>query len=199
MKYLNVAMLLIIGGLSLECGGLAPLWPVSDMLQLVAQPSQFDKLKHIEQLKLETTYDSASDKTTVRLPPVKISGERAQYQSLHMSPFFTYPGKTPVRPSIIDFELQTVVKGRLRTDLYVLFIIDGEKVFMSSSRWAIKRPIPGRVWMGERLIFRMPYETLLKLAAAKKVEITMDAVRFDIGPSQHQSIQDFLAEINKIH
>src|ERR1044071_7038778 len=151
MKYLNVAILLVIGSVSLERGSLEPL--LCDMPQLVAESPRIDKLKHLEHLKLETTYDGASDKTTVRLPPVKLSGERAQYHSLHMSPSFSYPGKTPARPSIIDFELQTVVKGRLRTDLYVLFIIDGEKVFMSSNRSAIKRPVPGRVWMGERLVF----------------------------------------------
>jgi hypothetical protein len=32
--------------------------------------------------KIETTYDSARDKTTVRLAPVKISGDKDKYHSL---------------------------------------------------------------------------------------------------------------------
>ncbi|MEK6282490.1 MAG: hypothetical protein AABN95_19185 [Acidobacteriota bacterium] len=145
--------------------------------------------------RFETTYDNVKNQTMVRLLPLRISGEKDKYYSLHMSPSFSYPGLVPVAPSIIDFELQTVVKGRLSTDLYVVFIVDGETIFLSSTRWAVKRPIPGRVWMGERLVFRMPYETLLKLAEAKKVEIKMDAVRFEVGEPQLKAIRDFAAQV----
>ena len=98
------------------------------------------------ELKLETSYDAGKDKTTIRLAPVEISGENGKYHSLQMSPAFSYSGKEPRIPEIIDFELRTVIRGRLDTDLYVVFVIDGEKVFLSSNRWAIKRPVPGRVW-----------------------------------------------------
>ena len=134
----------------------------------------------------------------MRMLPVKLSGEKDKYYSLHMSPSFSYPGHTPAAPSIVDFELQTVVKGRLRTDLYVVFVIDGETVFLSSNRWAVKRPIPGRVWMGERLVFRMPYKTLLKIAGAKKLEIKMDAVRFEVGETELQAIRDFAEKIGSL-
>ncbi len=151
-----------------------------------------------EALQFETTYDNEKQETTVRLLPVKISGEKDKYYSLHMSPFFSYPGQRAVAPKIIDFELQTVVKGRLRTDLYVVFIIDGETVFLSSSRSAVKRPIPGRVWMGERLVFRMPYETLLRITGAKKLEIKMDAVRFELGENELQAIRGFTEKIKSL-
>jgi hypothetical protein len=95
-------------------------------------------------------------------------------------------------PAIIDFELQTVVKGRLSTDLYVVFIIDSETVFLSSNRWAIKRPIPGRVWMGERLVFRMPYETFLKITKAKEFAIKFDGVRFSVGETQMKALRELL-------
>ena len=150
-----------------------------------------------EKPRIETTYDSVIDQTTVRLLPVKISGERDKYYSLHMSPSYTYPGKQAVGPAIIDFELETVVKGRLDSDLYVVFIIDGETIFLSSNRWAVKQPIPGRVWMGERLVFHMPYEILLKLARARKVEIKMDAVRFPLGEPEIKLIKEFAATMKK--
>ena len=142
--------------------------------------------------KSETTYDAEKDKTTIRLLPLQISGDNGKYHSLHMSPSFSFPGRQVVTPSIIDFELQTVVRGRLRTDLYVVFMIDGEKVFLSSSRWAIKRPVPGRVWVGERLVFRMPYETLVKITKANSFEIKFDAVTFSVGETQKQALRDFL-------
>jgi hypothetical protein len=132
-------------------------------------------------LKIETSYDAKEDKTTVRLAPTQISGENGKYHSLHMAPAFSYPGKEPRKPDIIDFELRSVVRGRLDTDLYVLFVIDGEKVFLSSSRWGLKRPVPGRVWRGERLVFRMPYETFQKIARARVFEIRFDGIKFPLG------------------
>ena len=142
--------------------------------------------------KTQTTYDAEKDKTIIKLAPLQISGENGKYLSLRMSPSFSFPGRQAVTPSIIDFELQTVVRGRLRTDLYVVFMIDGEKVFLSSSRWAIKRPVPGRVWMGERLVFRMPYETFVKITKANSFEIKFDAVTFSVGETQKQALRDFL-------
>ena len=148
--------------------------------------------------KYENTYDELKKQTTVRLLPVKLSGENGKYHSLHMSPAFKYPGEVPARPELVDFELQIVVKGRLRTDLYVVFVVDGEKIFLSSNRWAVQRPVPGRVWMGERLVFRMPYETLLKLAAAKHLEIKMDAVVFPINEEHLKVIREFAAKVKAL-
>jgi hypothetical protein len=147
--------------------------------------------------KIETTYDSSKDRTTVRLAPVQISGERDKYHSLHMMPSFSYQGHEMKRPSIIDFELQTVVKVRLLdSDLYVVFIIDGETIFLSSSnRRAIMRPVPGRRWIGEQLIFNMPYEMLLKITKAKKFEIKFDGVKFEVGEPQLQALREFAAEM----
>ena len=143
-------------------------------------------------VKSETSYDSSKDRTTVRLTPVQISSEQDKYHSLHMSPSFSFPGRQRVTPAIVDFELQSVVKGRLSTDLYVVFIIDGETVFLSSNRWAIKRPVPGRVWMGERLVFRMPYETFVKITNAKEFQIKFDRIKFSVGETQKQALRELL-------
>ena len=143
--------------------------------------------------KFETTYDFAKDRTTIRLAPVKIVGEAGKYRSIHMSPYFSFPGHEPNTPSLVDFEVQTVVKGRLRTDLYVLFIIDGEKVFLSSSRWAIKRPVPGRVWVGERLVFRMPYDTFVRITKAKTLALSFDGVSFPVGDNEQQGLKELLS------
>jgi|SRR6185437_5229301 len=173
--------------------------PTSVLLALILLVSQLLPLNQTavsaqpqDSLKTETTYDAEKDKTTVRLVPVQISGENGKYHSLQMSPSFSFSGHQVVTPSLIDFELQTVVRGRLRTDLYVVFIIDGEKVFLSSNRWAIKRPVPGRVWVGERLVFRMPYETFVKITKADSFEIKFDAVKFSVGETQQQALQNFL-------
>jgi hypothetical protein len=151
----------------------------------------------VETPKIETTYDGSKDRTTVRLAPVQISGEKDKYHSLHMAPSFSFPGHELQRPSKIDFELQTIVKARLLdSDLYVVFIVDGETIFLSSSnRRAVMLPVPGRRWIGEQLIFNMPYGMLLKITKAKKFEIKFDGVRFEVGETQLQALRDFADQI----
>ena len=148
-----------------------------------------------ESVTIITGNDLGKKITTVKVMPVKISGDKDKYHSLHISPAFSYPGQQPTLPEIIDFELLTVVKGKLRVDLYVVFVIDGETIFLSSSRSGIKRPVPGRRWMGERLVFRMPYQTFLKMAAAKKVAVKLDAVEFEFGEKPMQTIRNFAKHI----
>lgn len=140
---------------------------------------------------IETTYDDTKDKTTVRLTPVQISHDKAQYHSIHIAPAFSYSGHEFKKPEIVDFEVQTVVKTKLKIDLYVVFVVDGESIFLSSNRWAVKRPIPGKRWIGERLVFRMPYETLMKIAKASAVAIKMDGVEFPFSESVVDQIRVF--------
>ena len=147
--------------------------------------------------KIETTYDSIKDRTTVRLAPVQISGEKDKYHSLHMTPSFSFPGHQTQRPSKIDFELQTIVKARLLdSDLYVVFVVDEETRFLSSNRRAILRPVPGRRWIGKQLVFNMPYEMFVKITKAKKFEIKFDEVNFDIGEPQMQTLREFAREMD---
>jgi hypothetical protein len=140
---------------------------------------------------IETKYDTEKDKTTVRLKPVPISGDKAQYKSVHISQSFTYPGQSWKKPDIIDFEVQTIVKTKLKIDLYVVFLVDGETIFLSSNRSAVKRPVPGKRWVGERLVFRMPYETLMKITKARTVEIKMDGVVFPLTEAVLKQVREF--------
>ena len=148
--------------------------------------------------KIETTYDSNRDKTTVRMNRMKISGDKDRYQSIHLAPAYSFRGQVPQTPEIVDFEVQTVVKARkLKVDLYVLFVIDGEKIFLSSNRWAVKKPVPGRAWVGERLVFRMPCETLIKLANAKQASIRMDGIDFELRDDHLRALRAFAETLNK--
>lgn len=145
-----------------------------------------------------TAHDVGKNITTVKVVPVKISGDKDKYHSLHLSPAFSYPGHQPKLPEVVDFELLSVVKGKLRVDLYVVFVIDGETIFLSSNRWGIKRPVPGRRWMGERLVFRMPYQTFLKMAAAKTVAVKLDAVLFEFGEEPMKVLRNFAKRIQSL-
>ncbi len=145
-----------------------------------------------------TAYHAIKDKTTVSHAPVQIGGPNGKYHSIHMAPAYSYPGKEPRTPELLDFELRTVVKGKLRIDLYVLFIVDGEKIFLSSSRRAVRKGDLGRGWMGEHLVFRMPYETFLKLTRARSVEVTFDGLSFPVGEEQMEVLREFARSISGV-
>ncbi|HWN08294.1 MAG TPA: hypothetical protein VNO50_03325 [Pyrinomonadaceae bacterium] len=172
--------LIIVGSLFV-----APPWSTSSFAQ-VASP------------RIETVYESSKNRTVVRLTPVQISGAKDKYHSLHMAPGFSYPGREPRTPEIIDFELRTIVKGKLKIDLYVLFIVDGEKIFLSSNRWGVKKDQLGRGWMGEHLVFHMPYETFQKITRASSFEIQLDGSSFPVGEKQLQKLRDVESHINRL-
>ncbi|MGH9908162.1 MAG: hypothetical protein ACRD8U_21540 [Pyrinomonadaceae bacterium] len=103
--------------------------------------------------KTETSPRTTDEWTTVNLAPMRISGEKGKYHSLHLSVSYGFLGRAPQKPGVIEFELTSVVKTRkLKIDLYVVFVIDGEPMFLSSTRSAIKNPVRGRRWVGERLV-----------------------------------------------
>jgi len=146
--------------------------------------------------RIEARYNPAKDRTTVRLAPVQISGANGKYHSLHFAVSYSYPGQTKRAPELLDFELQSVVKSRkLKIDLQVLLFVDGEKIFLSSSRSAIRNPVPGKRWIGERIILHMPLKTFERIAEAKDVEFRLDAARFNVAAGQLQALRDFGAYI----
>src|SRR2546425_297365 len=102
---------------------------------------------HEQASEIKTTYDSTKDKTTVSLPRVKVSGAKEKYISLHVAASFSYSGHTPVTPEFVNFEIHSVVKARkLDPDLYVVLLLDGETIFLSSNRSAVRNPVPCKPW-----------------------------------------------------
>jgi hypothetical protein len=159
-------------------------------------PSELRQQDTAKPGRIETNYDREEDKTTVHLLPVQIASEKAQYHSVHIAPAFSYAGHELKRPEAVEFEVHTVVKTKLKIDLYVVFVVDGETIFLSSNRSALKRPVAGKRWVGERLVFRMPYETLMKISRANAVEIRMDDVRFPLTETALEHVREFARRID---
>lgn len=138
----------------------------------------------VTQGRIETSYDDRKDLTTVRLPSIQLSGPKDRYHSLAYSIYYSYPGKTAASPREVNFEIVSVVKARrLNSDLYVVFVVDGEEIHFSSNRKAIRNPVKGKPWIGERMVFRIPREDFIKLGSAKKLSVKLGDVRFDFTES----------------
>jgi len=147
----------------------------------------------------EFKYDLVRNVTTVTLPQEEFSGPKEQYHSLSYSISYSHPGKpesnkTP--PKDVNFELVSVVKAReLNTDLYVVFLVDGKEIHFSSNRGSIPKPVPGKPWIGERMVFLVPYEEFLKMVEAKKLGVKLGGVVFEFGDDARHDIKQFAKTI----
>ena len=144
------------------------------------------------QQEIQTTYNPHKNLTTVRLPQTQLSGEKDRYHSLSFSIDYSYSGKTPAPPERVNFELTSVVKTRrLNTDLYVVFEVDGKPIHFGSNRSAIRKPVPARPWIGEKMVFLMTREEFLKVAAAEKLAIKMGGVTFEFSEELLERVRLF--------
>jgi hypothetical protein len=144
----------------------------------------------------ETVYDQIKNVTTVRVPSQQLSGETDRYHNLSVSISYSYAGKMPAPPERVNLELTSVVKARsLNSDLYVVFLVDGERVHFSSNRSAIRNPVRGRPWVGEKMVFLIPREDFLKLAAAKKLAIKLGDVTVEFNDDLLAGVRSLAKEI----
>jgi hypothetical protein len=138
-------------------------------------------------------YDAVKDVTTVRLRPAKLSGPTDHYHSLTFSVAYAYAGKGAAQPKDFELELVSIVKAReLNSDLYVLFVVNGEEIHFSSNRSAIPKPVQGKPWIGERTVFGLPREKYVKLAGAKKLSVKLGGVSFDFSEDQIADLRRIL-------
>jgi hypothetical protein len=149
-----------------------------------------------QESRIVTTYDKSKNVTTLVLPQTRIASDAGVYHSLDLSVTYSYEGSTRPEPKAVELELVSVVKlKRLNSDLYVEFLINGEAIHFSSNRSAIRNPVPGRTWVGERMVFRIPYEDFKKLASAEKLGIRMGSSSFELTADQRNLLRELLASI----
>ena len=140
--------------------------------------------------RLQTTYDPQKKEDTIRAPSTKLSGPKDQYHSLTFSVYYSTLSMFPSPPQTVNFELVSIVKARkLNTDLYVVFVVDGKEIHFSSNRSAVAKPVPGKPWIGERMVFLIPYDEFKRVAAAKKLAVKLGGVSFDFDDDMQRSIK----------
>ena len=163
---------------------------IVSLLVLILAQDQTKRIKFV--------HDEQKQITTVLLPLMQLSGPKDRYHSLAFTIYYFYPTRYPAPPEDVHFELQSVVKGRrLSPDLYIVFVIDGKPVHFSSHRSAIRNPVPGKSWVGERMYFVIPREDFLKLAAAQKLSVKLGNVSFDFGEDQLEAVREMGTRINQ--
>lgn len=131
-------------------------------------------------------YNPRTKETTIRLLSSKLSGPKDHYHSL------SYSISYPITAKDVNFELVSVVKAeKLNTDLYVVFVVDGQEIHFGSDRSAIPKPVRGKPWIGERMIFKIPRAEFMKLAAAEKLGVKLGGVSFEFSEANRLAVRSF--------
>jgi len=154
-----------------------------------------------QDVEIKKTFDQQKNISTIQLPATRVAYEQGKYHRLDLSLTYSFKGTTPpVETQPIDLELVSVVKARrLNTDLYVEFLIDGKPVHFGSNRSAIRNPVPGRLWMGERMLFSIPYQDLVKFSAAKTLAIRFGDTTFQLNDNHLTLLRKFVSSCRGRH
>jgi hypothetical protein len=145
---------------------------------------------------IKRTFDEQLNISTIQLPTTRIAYEQGKYHSLDFSLSCSFKGSSTADCKSVDLELVSVVKARrLNTDLYVVFVPDGKPVHFGSNRSAISNPVPGRLWIGERMVFKIPREDFLKLASAKKLAIRFGETTFELAEKNLDLLRQFASKL----
>ena len=148
------------------------------------------------QEKAEAIYDPQKNLTTVRFKSIQLARDKDRYHSLDFTLHYSYPGQERQTPEQVNFELVSVVKARrLNSDLYVVFVVDGKPIHFSSNRSAVRNPVPGRLWIGEKMVFLIPTEEFLKMAGSEKLAIKMGGVVFEFNDEARELLRAFADEL----
>ena len=138
---------------------------------------------------VQVVTDARTGAITVRSKSIPISGPKDRYHSLSFSISYPHPHNAPTPPKTVKFEIVSVVKARrLNSDLYVVFVVDGKETHFSSNRSAIRRPVPGKPWIGERMVFLIPYAELEKMTKAKTLSVRLGEVTFDFDDNARRAM-----------
>jgi len=150
-----------------------------------------------QDVEIKKTFDEQQNISTIQLPATRIAYERGKYHRLDLSLSYSFKGTTPPsNPEKVVLELVSVVKQRqLNSDLYVVFLVDGKSVHFGSSRSAIMKPVPGRLWIGERMVFSLPYQEFVKLSSAKKLAIRFGDTTFQLTDATVALLSKFASEL----
>lgn len=156
-------------------------------------------LQRSQEHTININYNLDREVITARLVRFRVADNSDHYHSLDVSAFYTYSRKSPQTDPKVELELYSVVRARtLNSDLYVVFVVDGKEIHFGSNRSSVPNPVPGRLWIGERMVFSVPLEEYRKLAAAKELAIKMGSVRFDLDEDARTSLKAFAETIKRI-
>ncbi len=152
---------------------------------------------------IETTYDQIKEITTVRLNPMQVYGEplaSSNYiggDEARFNASFTYPGRIlRAQPKRVLFSLVSTTSDWKYTDFRKLTaLVDGKRL-----KLGLQEHVPSFTvnvsananfddYISQRIAISLTYETFLRIANGKKVQIRMGPREFELEKNHLEALR----------
>ena len=153
---------------------------------------------------IETSYDQVKEITTVRLSPMQVYGEplpSAKYVGSDEARFnasFTYSGRTlRAQPKRVLFSLISTSQDWKYTDFRKLTaLVDGKRLKLGPLEhvpaFTVNAPANSNSddYISQEIAISLPYETFVRIANGKQVQIRMGPREFELEKSHLEALRD---------
>jgi hypothetical protein len=145
--------------------------------------------------------DFGNERTVVSLAHQSVGGEKAC--AIWVSAGYTYVGKAPESPErqrvYISFVRDSTDEPKMlrsETERTLVLILDGETLNLGPMP-SVKEVMTGYSLATQGLMLPMPYETFRKVANAKKVEVHLGPLTFNLTERNLQDFRDLQGRISR--
>ena len=142
--------------------------------------------------------DLGGERTVIALSHQKVGGEDAC--AIWLSAGFTYVGKLQGPPErvYISFVRDSADEPKLlksETERTLQFILDGEPLKLGPMP-SVKEVTTGHSLVTQGLMLNVPYETFKRITSAKKVDVNLGPLRFQLTSQNLQDLRDLQTRMN---
>ena len=160
------------------------LFPISGFAQDSSKP------------KIQIDYDKFKDQTTYSIPAIQVIGNA--YEGIQIGAGFGCDGKSNCEPRAIIFQLVTFVKGyNFFKDTNLIILADDERFKLGEMKSMVRREhIEGMVQY-EILIAFLSIDNFSKICKAKKVEMQIGNVEFELKDIHMEALRDLFSHMGE--
>jgi hypothetical protein len=180
---------------------------IAFLLLLTTYPTQAQQDKGIvpsPPAKIEGKFaiaDVGNDRTVVALAHQKVGGENACAIWVSAGYMYMYSGKSQGPPErvYISFVRVSTDEPKLlksETERMLVLILDGEALNLGPMP-SVKEVTTGYSLVTQGLLLHMPYETFRKITKAKKVDVNLGPLTFNLAERNLQDFRDLQARMTR--
>lgn len=142
---------------------------------------------------VKVEYDRFKDVTVLSMPPFFVV--RPRPVGLQFGMMSGYQGSKPVTPKNVLWIFFSVSPSEARTYAVshgVIVLADGERIRLGDTTY---RPTYNEGFYIEAMLLDVPYDTLVKIANAKSVEIQIGSTDFAATPKLLETMREFAGRL----
>ena len=142
---------------------------------------------------IKVEYDKFRDGTFISFEPVNVSEDKTI--SLKLGMLTGFKGHSPKKPNdlLLTFVSPSFVESNEHKNNRGLIILaDGKRYPMGEASYDVKYNLPLYL---EVMTVKVPYDTLLELSQAKKIEMQFGSTEFELQESLREALRDLASRI----